>query len=171
MDRVSRSFGRLLDFFMSLACALLLTMTLLIGADVVLRNLGLGGVAWSNEVCEYLLYLLTLLSAPWLLRRGQHIRVDILLRTLPALTGWLLEWVGDILGLACSLYFVRYGIKVVVASYLSNAISIKTLVIPEWWLLVPMPLAFVAVAIEFLFRMHRLAKGVRAPRSDAVSAT
>jgi TRAP-type transport system small permease protein len=171
MGRLSRSFGRLLDFLMWLACALLLTMTLLIGVDVGLRNVGLGGIAWSSEVCEYILYLVTLLSAPWLLRRGQHIRVDILLRTLPPLIGWVLEWIGDIIGFACSLYFVRYGIKVVVASYLSNAISIKTLVMPEWWLLAPMPLAFVAVSIEFLFRMQRLALGARAPRSDAVSVS
>jgi hypothetical protein len=32
-------------------------------------------------------------------------------------------------------------------------------------------LAFVAVSIEFVFRMHRLAKAERAPRSDAVSAS
>jgi TRAP-type transport system small permease protein len=156
---------------MLLACALLLAMTLLIGADVGLRNVGLGGIAWSNEVCEYILYLITLLSAPWLLRRGQHIRVDILLRALPLQIGWLLEWLGDIIGLACCLYFVRYGIKVLVASYMAGAISIKTLVIPEWWLMVPMPLAFTAVAIEFVFRMHRLARGERAPRSDAVSVS
>ena len=171
MQRVSRIFGRLLDALMFLACSLLLAMTLLIGADVGLRNVGLGGVAWSNEVCEYILYLVTLLSAPWLLRRGQHIRVDILLRALPPQIGWLLEWLGDILGLACCLYFVRYGFKVLAASYMTGAVSIKTLVIPEWWLLVPMPIAFVAVSIEFVFRMHRLAQGARAPRSDAVSAS
>jgi len=34
-----------------------------------------------------------------------------------------------------------------------------------------MPLAFVAVSIEFVFRMHRLSLGARAPRSDAVSAS
>jgi TRAP-type C4-dicarboxylate transport system permease small subunit len=171
MDRVSRGFGYLLDLLMLLACGLLLAMTLLIGADVGLRNVGLGGVAWSSEVCEYILYLVTLLSAPWLLRRGLHIRVDILLRSLPPLIGWVLEWVGDILGFICSLYFVRYGAKVLVDSYLSSAISIKTLVIPEWWLLAPMPVAFVAVSIEFIFRMQRLAQGIRAPRSDAVSAS
>jgi TRAP-type C4-dicarboxylate transport system permease small subunit len=170
MEGVSRIFGRLLNVLMFLACALLLAMTLLIGTDVGLRNLGLGGVAWSNEVCEYILYLVTLLTAPWLLRRGQHIRVDILLRALPPRTGWLLEWIGDLVGLACCLYFVRYGFKVLADSYLADAISIKTLVIPEWWLLVPMPIAFIAVSIEFVFRIHRLAHGTRAPRSDAVSA-
>jgi TRAP-type C4-dicarboxylate transport system permease small subunit len=156
---------------MLLASAMVLIMTLLIGADVGLRNAGLGGVAWSNEASEYMLYLITLLSAPWLLRQGKHIRIDIVLRALPPRVGWALEWVGDLLGLLCSLYFVWYGIKVLVASYLAGSMSIKTLIIPEWWLLAPMPLAFVAVSIEFVFRMHRLAKAERAPRSDAVSAS
>jgi TRAP-type C4-dicarboxylate transport system permease small subunit len=171
MDRLSQAYGRVLDGLMLIACLLLLGMTLLIGADVVTRNLGLGGIAWSGEVSEDILYLLTLLAAPWLLRQGQHIRVDILLRALPARTGWLLEWVGDVVGLACSLYFIWYGCKVVVASYQAGAVTIKTLVTPEWWLLVPLPVAFVLFAIEFVFRMHRLSRSRRTPRADAVSAT
>ena len=171
MERLSRAYGRLLDTLMAAACLLLLAMTLLIGADVAGRNAGLGGIPWSGELSEDILYLLTLLTAPWLLRQGQHIRVDILLRALPARLGWVLEWVGDLLGLACSLYFVWYGWKVLAASYTSGAISIKTLVTPEWWLLVPLPVAFLLFAIEFLFRMRRLARSERAPRTDAVSAS
>ena len=171
MDRLSRLYGRLLDASMATACLLLLGMTLLIGADVMGRNVGLGGIPWSGEVSEDILYLLTLLTAPWLLRQGQHIRVDILLRALPARLGWMLEWVGDLLGLACSIYFVWYGWKVLAASYTSGAISIKTLVTPEWWLLVPLPVSFLLFAIEFVFRMHRLARSERAPRTDAVSAS
>jgi len=171
MDRLSRAYGRLLDALMAVACLLLLTMTLLIGADVAGRNLWLGGLPWSGEISEDILYLLTLLTAPWLLRQGRHIRVDILLRALPARTGWLLEWAGDLLGLACSLYFVWYGWEVLAASYRAGAISIKTLVTPEWWLLAPLPLVFLLLAVEFLFRMHRLGRGERAPRTDAVSAS
>jgi TRAP-type C4-dicarboxylate transport system permease small subunit len=44
-------------------------------------------------------------------------------------------------------------------------------VTPEWWLLVPLPLAFLLFAIEFLFRMRRLSRSERAPRTDAVSAS
>jgi TRAP-type C4-dicarboxylate transport system permease small subunit len=171
MRRASAIFGRLLDGMMLVACLLLLFMTLLIGADVALRNMKLGGVSWSNEVSEYILYLITLLAAPWLLRAGQHIRVDILLRAIPPRAGWALEWLGDVLGLVCSLYFVWYGWQVLAASYSSGALSIKTLVMPEWWLLVPMPLSFVAVSIEFVFRMWRLAHGEMKPREDAVSAS
>jgi TRAP-type C4-dicarboxylate transport system permease small subunit len=171
MHRASEIWGRLLDGMMVAACLLLLFMTLLIGADVGLRNVARSGISWSNEVSEYVLYVVTLLAAPGLLRAGQHIRVDIMLRALPAWVGWLLEWVGDIIGLGCSLYFVWYGWKVMAASYSSGAISIKTLVLPEWWLMVPMPLAFVAVSVEFVFRMWRLGRAERAPRADAVSAS
>jgi TRAP-type transport system small permease protein len=171
MARLTYWYGRLLEALTLLACFLLLTMTLLIGADVLLRNVGLGGIAPSNELSEDIIYLLTLLAAPGLLRQGQHIRVDIVLRVLPDKVGWLLEWLGDILGLICCLYFVWYGARVVAASFASGALSIKTLVLPEWLLLAPMPLAFVLLGVEFLFRMYRLALAERRPRDDAVSAS
>jgi TRAP-type C4-dicarboxylate transport system permease small subunit len=171
MDRLSQVYGRALDGLMLLACLLLLAMTLIIGVDVITRNFGLGGIPWSGEVSEDILYLLTLLAAPWLLRQGQHIRVDILLRALPSRIGWLLEWMGDLLGFACSLYFVWYGWTVLAASYQAKAISIKTLITPEWWMLAPLPMAFLLLAIEFIFRIHRLSQAERAPRPDAVSAS
>jgi TRAP-type C4-dicarboxylate transport system permease small subunit len=171
MARLSHWYGRLLEVLTLLACFLLLTMTLLIGADVLLRNIGLGGIAPSNELSEDIIYLLTLLAAPGLLRQGQHIRVDIVLRVLPEKVGWLLEWLGDILGLICCLYFVWYGVRVAAASFTSGALSIKTLILPEWWLLAPMPLAFMLLGVEFLFRMYRLALAERRPRDDAVSAS
>jgi TRAP-type transport system small permease protein len=170
MARLSNWYGRLLEAMLLVACFLLLIMTLMIGADVLLRNVGLGGIAPSNEISEDIIYLLTLLAAPGLLRQGQHIRVDIILRVLPARVGWLLEWLGDILGVICCFYFVWYGARVTIASFTSGALSIKTLIMPEWWLLAPMPLSFVLLGVEFLFRMHRLALAERRPRDDAVSA-
>jgi TRAP-type C4-dicarboxylate transport system permease small subunit len=168
---LSRWYGRLLDGMLTAAGVLLLVMTLMIGVDVLMRNIGAGGVPPSNELSEDCLYLITLLAAPGLLRRGQHIRVDIVLRALPLRVGWLMEWAGDITGLACCLVFVWYGISVAATSFIDGAVSIKTLVLPEWWLLAPMPAAFVLLAMEFVFRMHRLALAERRPREDAVSAS
>jgi TRAP-type transport system small permease protein len=168
---LSRWFGRLLNGMMTAAGILLLFMTVMIGADVLLRNIGAGGIPPSNELSEDMLYLITLLAAPGLLRRGQHIRVDIVLQVLPQRIGWLLEWVGDVVGFICCLIFVWYGADVAAASFFDGAISIKTLVLPEWWLLAPMPVAFALLALEFVFRMQRLALAERRPREDAVSAS
>lgn len=170
MQRLSAVFGRILDAMMLAACLLLLAMALLIGADVGLRNARLGGVAWSNEVSEYILYLITLLSAPWLLRQGQHIRVDIVLQAVPPRLAWGLEWVGDVIGLVCCLVIAWYGSQAAWSSYTSGAVNIKTLVTPEWWLLAPLPVVFILLGIEMIFRMIRLHRAERGPRSDAVSA-
>ena len=168
--RLSAAYGRVLDALMLVAAALILAMALAIGGDVLFRNLGTRGLPWSAEISEDILYLVTLLTAPWLLRQGRHIRVDILLRVLPRGLAWALEWAGDLIGFACCLYFVVYGTRIAAQSHASGAVSIKTLVTPEWWLLAPLPAAFALVAVEFLFRMHRLAHSERGPRDDAVSA-
>jgi TRAP-type C4-dicarboxylate transport system permease small subunit len=174
IDRLSALWGRLLSALALLGCLLLLAMMLIIVADVALRNLALAGwprgLAWSNEVSEWLLLLVTLCVAPWLLRQGQHIRVDVLLQPLPPRWAWLLEWLGDVLGLATCLVLTAVSAKAALASHASGALSIKTLVTPEWWSLAPMPLAFALLSVEMLFRMHRLWRGERGPRSDAVSA-
>ncbi|HKS83914.1 MAG TPA: TRAP transporter small permease subunit [Pseudolabrys sp.] len=171
MERLSEWYGRLLDGMLVVACFLLLAMTFLIGLDVLLRNIAAGGIPPSNELSEDALYLITILAAPGLLRRGMHIRIDIVLRALPPLVAWGLEWVGDFVGIVCSLFFVWYGTKVVLASYVEGAISIKTLVTPEWWIFLPMPGCFTMLAIEFVFRMRQLALSPREPRADAVSAS
>ena len=170
MARLSEWYGRFLDGLVVVACLLLLLMTIMIGADVLSRNLGAGGVAVSNELSEDILYLMTLLVSPWLLRQGQHIRVDIILRALPMRLAWLLEWVGDIVGFFCCLYFVWYGYLITKASYNAGSINIKTLVTPEWWTLAPLPVGFGLLAIEFIFRMHRLSVAEIGLRDDAVSA-
>jgi TRAP-type C4-dicarboxylate transport system permease small subunit len=170
---LENAYGRLLDSLALVACALILGMTLMICADVLLRNVrfvpGIAGLEWSNEISEAMLFLVTLLTAPWLLRRGQHIRVDIVLRAVPPRLGWAFEWVVDVLGLGCCALIASYSARAALASYQAGSLSIKTLVTPEWWLLSVLPLAFVALTIEMLFRMRRLALAPRAPRDDAVS--
>lgn len=171
MHRLSDGYGRLLDGMLVAACLLLLAMTFLTGFDVLFRNVGLGGIPPSNELSEYGLYLTTILAAPALLRRGQHIRVDIILQILPPRVAWLLEWVGDIVGIVCCVYFVWYGTVVTYASYAGGSVSIKTLVLPEWWIFAPMPVCFLMLAIEFIFRMRALALAEQAPRAEATSAS
>ena len=173
MDRLEAAYGKLLEAFALAACALVFGMALMICADVLLRNVriipGIAGLEWSNEISEGALYLVTMLTAPWLLRRGQHIRVDIVLRIVPKQVGWIFEWVVDVLGLACCLFIAYYGARAALASFNAGSVSIKTLVTPEWWLLSALPVAFLALSLEMLFRIRRLALGPHAPRDDAVS--
>ena len=173
MQKLERAYGRLLELLALAGCALIFGMTLMICADVFLRNVrivpGMVGLAWANEISEAMLYLITLLTAPWLMRQGQHIRVDIILRAVPPAVGWMFEWIVDLLALACCAVIAYYSARAALASWSAGSLSIKTLITPEWWLLSALPLAFLALTLEMFFRMRRLWLGPRAPRDDAVS--
>jgi TRAP-type C4-dicarboxylate transport system permease small subunit len=141
----------------------------MVSADIILRNLTRSGFPWANEVSEYGLYLMTLLTAPWLLRRGQHVRIDLVLTLMPVRAAWLMEALADVAGFTVCLIMMRYGIKMTVDSAMLGSITIKNLVFPEWCLLWPLPACFALLAAEFVFRFDRLMRTQPGRRSEATS--
>jgi TRAP-type C4-dicarboxylate transport system permease small subunit len=169
MTRLSNAFAKLLNALALLAALTLLAMVVMVTADIVLRNLTRTGFPWANEVSEYALYITTLLTAPWLLRRGQHVRIDLMLTVMPLRVAWLMEALADVLGFAVCLVMMRYGIKMTMDSAILGSITIKNLVFPEWWLLWPLPVCFALLAAEFVFRFDRLVRSDPSRRSEATS--
>ena len=127
-------------------------VALLVTCDVVARNVGLGGFPWVVEISEYSLPLATFLAAPWLLYKNEHVRVDILLTALPVTVARQIDRATDVVGLAVCVIFVWYGIKVIADSMQLGSMIIKTLVLPEWWTFVPLPVCFALLGIEFVRR-------------------
>lgn len=138
-------YARLLELLAALAAVLLGASALAITLDVVGRNVGLGTLPWILEVSEYVLPLATFLVAPWLLYRNEHVRLDILLHRWPAL-GHL----TNVIGLAVCLVLVWYGVLTIRNS---SGMVLKSVVFPEWWLYVPVPVCFGLLAIEFSRRL------------------
>jgi len=169
MTKLSNLFGKLLNALAVAAALTLLAMVVMVTADILLRNLTRTGFAWSNEVSEYALYVITLLTAPWLLRRGQHVRVDLVLILVPVQVAWIMEAIGDVLGFAVCLVMMRYGLKMSIDSATLGSITIKNLVFPEWWLLWPLPVCFALLAAEFVFRFDRLIHSEPGRRVEATS--
>lgn len=168
--RLDRWYGKLLDGLAFLACILTALMVVVVCADVAARAARWGNLPWSPEVAEYTLYLATFLAAPWLLREGQHIRMDMLLRALPSKAAWCVELAMDVVGVVISSVMAAACLRSVLASAHQGSLVIKILIIPEWWVLLPAAVLFMILAIEFLFRLRRLWLGPRAVRQEATSA-
>jgi TRAP-type C4-dicarboxylate transport system permease small subunit len=82
-----------------------------------------------------------------------------------------MEAFGDLFGFAVCVVLVRYGFGMSVDSWQTGSTTIKNLIFPEWWLLSLLPACFLLLAIEFVFRFHRLLAGERTRRSDATSVS
>jgi TRAP-type C4-dicarboxylate transport system permease small subunit len=147
-------YGSVIRGLAYLAALVLGAMAVLVTLEVLTRNLGLGGIAWVNEVSEYSLPMATLLVAPWLLHRNEHVRLDVLLDALPRRLARALERLVDVLGIAICAVFVWYGTKLILDSARLGSMVVKTLSIPEWWQYALVPVCFLLLAVEFARRLR-----------------
>jgi TRAP-type C4-dicarboxylate transport system permease small subunit len=164
VSALAAAYGRLVAALALAAAWLLLAMVGLIAANVTIRTLDWGVIAWTDEVSEYGVYAITLLAAPWLLRLGAHVRVDIVVTALRPAAGWTLELVADLIGLGACAVLLWYATAATLESARTGSVTVKSLVFPEWWTLAPLPVCFLLLALEFGFRLHRLASGPHQPR-------
>lgn len=152
MGPLARAWRRLLEALAAAAAAILGATALAVTADVVARNAGLGALPWVLEVSEYALPLATLLAAPWLLARNEHVRLDVLLRAFSPRAARRLERLTDAFGFAVCAVFVAYGARTALESARQGSMVIKSVVFPEWWLFAPVPVCFALLAVEFARR-------------------
>lgn len=143
-----------LQAFAWAAGILLGAMALAVTLDVVIRNLGLGNTGWVVELTEYSLPVATLLVAPWLLHRNEHVRLDALVASVPRKLALLLERIADVVGILICAVFVWFSVKLILDSARLGSMVVKTLAIPEWWQYVLMPVCFGLLAVEFIRRLR-----------------
>ena len=130
------------------AAAVIAAITLLVCYDVVGRNLGLRTLPWINEVTEYAMPLATLAAAPWLMWRNQHVRLDLLGAVLSPAAQRRVDRMASALGLIVCGLMVWYAVRLLLDSRDAGSLVMKSLVFPEWWLYVPVPIGFALLALE-----------------------
>lgn len=155
MSLAARAYGRFLDLCGLAAGLLICAIALSITGEVVLRNMAGRTVPWLLESSEYALFIAAFLGAPWVLRQGGHIRVDVVLNLADARTGRWIELGSDVVStLICGILFY-FGVLATVESFASNIMIYKSIIIPEWWVLIFVPLSFFLLSLEFVLRALR----------------
>ena len=137
--------------------------------DIGLRAARLGALPWLLEATEYVLYGGTFLAAPWVLRKGAHVRIDLLVTGLPRRWSVAMEIGADLLGLFVSATLLWFGTAAALEAWREKSMQFKTWAVPEWILLAPIPIAALLLAIEFGLRAARV-RGVHADPALAKAA-
>lgn len=150
---ISLAYERLLTGCGFVAGATLVALAVLITLDVLLRNLGVFSSGALLEITEYSLFVTTFIAAPWVLWLGSHVRVDLVLTQAPVRIARLMEVVADCVGLICSALLGWHGLSVTLVSFQRGDLIVKQLVVPEWTLMMFIPLSCLLLIIEFVRRI------------------
>ena len=167
IDRFEAAFERVNRLLAALVALSIGLFTILVPFDLLLRKLGWGNLPWLHEGAEYGLYVGVFLSAAWVLNKGAHVRVDIVIASLPPTAGLRLEKLLDIAGAllcACMCYF---GLAGALGEFEFGTLPDKDLRIPNWYMLAVFAVSFALLAIEFLLRYRRAGRDGAAAPSEA----
>ncbi len=89
--------------------SLLLSVTILIFVQVICRYLLQSSLSWSEELTRYLMVWIVFLSAGYVLNKGGHANVDLLLNMVPVRSRiWLGRFIIVLLAVFAGI-LIRYG--------------------------------------------------------------
>lgn len=145
---------------LALAAALLLcALVVLILVDVAARYLRWFSLAWGLEASEYMLYAITFLGAPWVLRSRDHIAIELVVEHLPGRARRAAHLGADVLGAAVCAALFFFACRVLWRSYQAGTMVHKSFVFPEWLVYAGMPPVFLILLVLYLRSLARARAG------------
>ena len=158
-----RLLGRLIFLVNGLATALsaigILASLALIVWSVVMRYIFNRPPLWVDEVVGFLLVAIVMLATADVLRKGEHIGVDLLTTRLgPKGMWWARAW-ASLTSLAAALILVFNGWESAMFSRMLGVVTEGHLELPVFWFMLLLPLGGLLMLLTSLEALARLATG------------
>lgn len=152
---LARLFDAALDLGGALAGALLVAVMLITSVKVLFRYVLREGLIGVDQISGTLLLYITFLGAAWVLRREEHVTIDLLVvRLSPGARRWL-HAANSLLGAAICLVLTVYGTLEGLASWQRGILIPAEIEMPRVVNLAVIPLGSLFLTLEFLRRARR----------------
>jgi TRAP-type C4-dicarboxylate transport system permease small subunit len=149
MQDKKKTFDRIIDFMAFLAGVLLVGAVLIVCFEIWMRYFARKPQVWTVEICEYILFAIAFLGAPWLLKKGGHVSIDIMVAQLGPKTRVFLGLFSKAMGAIVSAIICGFSMVTAWDSYVSGVVVIKTLSIPKYYFLMLIALGYFLLLMEF----------------------
>jgi TRAP-type C4-dicarboxylate transport system permease small subunit len=154
-------FDLILDSLAFLAGVLLVCTVIIVCFEICMRYFVGKPQIWTVEVCEYILFSLAFLGAPWLLKKGGHVSIDILLAQIKGRSRNYLELSSKAGGVLVSAIICWFSAVTAWDCYVSGVVVTKTLTIPKFYFLSLISLGYFVLLLEFARQFIKNLKRLR----------
>jgi C4-dicarboxylate transporter DctQ subunit len=146
---IVRGYDAFVTLMALVAAAMLTWLMISIVVSVGMRNLGMQPMAWLFTSSEYALLYMTMLGAPWLVRRKGHVHIELVTAALPPkLRRALSRLVAFACLIVCAILTWK-GIDLVQLNLARNDFDVRAYFFPRWLLTIAFPISFGLMAVEF----------------------
>ena len=141
---VDRFFAKLVE---ALLIAILISMTLLVVGQVVLRNLFASGIVWGDVAARHMVLWVAFLGAMLATRGRKHIAIDAVTRLLPRRPRNLVRIILDTLACVVSFLLARASLMFVLEERAMGMELISG--VPAWVAQTVIPFGFAMISLEY----------------------
>lgn len=149
MASIAAAYGHFINVLRYLAGVIIFAVFVLIVSDVLIRLSGLKPWTYTSGIVEYCLLWFTMLGAPWLVRVKGHVYIDAVTQLLSFKVQRVLAKVVYFVCICSALMICYYSLRLLIDAIASHQIDTRGEDMPMWTLLLPIPVCFFLVAIEF----------------------
>lgn len=149
MKPLTYVYDRLVDVMALIAALLLVWVMVAVIGSVAMRNAGLQPFAWLFTSTEYAMLYITMLGAPWLVRKRGHVHIELVTATLPEPIRVFVSRLVAAMCVAICLYLAWKGVQLVQTNLARGDFDVRAYYFPRWILTITFPVSFGLMAIEF----------------------
>lgn len=123
----------------TLGALMLMSLTLIIGYEVVVRYFFAKPTTWVMDFSQYILIYSTFLAVPWILKIGKHTSVDIIPASLTEKPRIILEGVTSLITAFVSALVVYQGAIDTWDAFQRGTVIVRPIVVPKYLILWVIP--------------------------------
>src|SRR3990172_8271896 len=150
MKKFNTFFDGLIKGMAVIAGIFIVTQILVECYEVIARYFLRRPLIWGVEFCEYTLFLLAFFGTTWVLKKGAHIHVTIVVEHLKRRSRTYCHLFASLMGIMISFIIFWFALKTTWENYLTGVKVVKTLSIQKWPFLSFIALGYILLFIEFI---------------------
>ena len=149
MASLVAGYNAVLNGLRVLSGVVIFTVFLLIVADVFMRLVGIPPWTYISAIVEYGLLWFTMLAAPYLVRIKGHVFIDAITQLLPAAPQRVMAKIAYAICIVSCLVYFWFSLLLLIEAIMTGQIDTRGEDMMQWTLLLPIPICFFLVTIEF----------------------
>lgn len=167
LRKIARIFEHTNNVLAFIAGAIIIFIMAAVTYEVIMRYFLNRPTLWVVEVSGYSLLFITFLGAAWVLGKGGHVKIDLLINRLKPRSQVRLSIITSIMAAIICLIIAWYSGRVTWVSFQTNYLSPTELRFPLFIVLFIIPVGTFLLFIQFLVKISGLVGQLRAsPNKD-----
>ena len=145
-------------------------ITTLVCVAVLLRYYFHLSVGWTTELSEYFIFLIVMFGAPWVLKKDQHVNVDVVVNLASPRVRRVFNLFTSIVGLLVCAAVFYYGSLAFHENFVKGTLMVKIMPVPKWMPILFIPIMAFFTGYQFLMKVISFARAASHPVDEAAYA-